>query len=195
MLLLPLSSLAALGETLTPVANPVLLDATGKYMGHLGGGSFGSLLFKLSNNDHVVLYLSPVPSSGLTWQQNDLFYQSGDCTGQAYGLNAGVGERNASIGPNHVLYVSAPGASPSSINFSSYRSADNICNLYSGSPSPLVLAVDPVVSLDTLFQGPFKAADVAQQSAPALSPAVLVALAALLCVVGVVIMRRGIFAG
>ena len=163
-------------------------------MGHLGyGWSYIRLLFKLSNNDHVVLSLVPVPSSGLTWQQNPLFYQSSDCTGQAYGFDAGVGERNASIGPNHVLYLSAPGASPQSINVSSMNAPDSSC--VSDGGSRLVLAVNPAVPLDTLFQGPFKAADVAQQSAPALSPAVLAALAALLCVVGVVIMRRGVFAG
>ena len=187
-----LSAFTAHGQTLTPVANPSVLDSSGKFMGHILGyepGGYVYLLFKLNVNDHVVLTLHTVPGNALAWWQGpNLYYQSPDCSGQAYGLDAGIGERYATIGPNNVLYLSAPGASQQSINVNSMKFPDSPCQATSGART--VAPVNPTVSLDTLYQGPFRATNVDQQGVSILSPLVLALLAGSLAAAGLIIMRR-----
>ena len=195
ILVLLLSSIAASGQTLTPVANPTVLDHNGKFMGHVLGytaSSFVYLLFNLNTNEHVVLPLHAVPGSGLAWWQGPfLLYQSFDCTGQAYSADPGVGERYAMIGPNNVLYLSAPGASPQqSININSIKYPDHPCQGGNAGQWDNLVPVNPTVSLDTLFQGPFRVTDVAQESVPAISPLVLAMLAASLAAAGLIAMKR-----
>jgi len=189
-----LSAFTAYGQTLTPVANPSVLDSSGKFMGHIlgyGPGGYIYLLFKWNVNDDVVLTLRKVPGSALAWGQGILYYQSPDCSGQAYGLDAGIGERFATIGPNNVLYLSAPGALPQqSITTNSVSHPGSPCQAAPNTPAFNTVPVNPTVSLDTLFQGPFRVTNVDQQSVPMLSPLVLALLAGSLAAAGLIIMKH-----
>jgi len=189
-----LYSSAVAAQSITPVADPIVRDNTGKFVGHIlgsrGNNAF-DFLFTVNGSNHILLSAETVPGNGLRWiARSFLFYQSTNCTGQAYASDPGVGEVYSTIDEANTLYLSAAHATPQPLTVNSVKIPGNPCSPPFLTFHTDLVPVNPTISLDSVFQLPLTTADIAQQNAPAVSGSVLIALAAVLAVVGLLFLKR-----
>ena len=176
-------------ETLTPYSNPAAYDSSGKFMGHLLGydGSSLYLLFKLSSGEDITLAVRK-SNGNLTWATGLLWYTSNDCSGPAYlgGAFANALDRYSAVGPGNVLYVSGHDTVLTSIG-SIY--AGGVCSQRVLPSSYGYILMNPTVSLDSVFQPPFKIDNASIQGVPAMNRWVIVSLALTLAALGLLVSR------
>jgi hypothetical protein len=155
----------------TFAAQPVLkdrnsltvVDAHGVKVGDLFGFSaitFGWVAFEVDRRPFVLR----VTSQGLTGTGGGIVYNSPSCSGPPYifkfdtvSLPLTLLSESAVDDPGHMLYLEDPAADPIALaSFSGSQPQDGACLPAGGGQNPAILIpVQPILDLDTLFTPPF----------------------------------------
>jgi hypothetical protein len=165
---IPVGALAQ-GVMALPRAHLFVIDANSKLVGYaptsdpIGYGisvTVGFAAVGARKLDSIVLrMISDDVSSGhrrFHWVTGMLGFESADCTGQAYVSAPPLdpsGRRVGAIMDGNVLFVSGPDPAFEYPALLSSRIAGGTCN--EGTPFARTFAVNPTISLDTVWQGPF----------------------------------------
>src|SRR5437762_10989467 len=159
------ATISAGAQTVTPrVGTPSRLrvryfDSTGKFIGYLAGQTLNNpeLLFLYNGTDTFSLFLiaDNAGSNGMSWSRPPaLYFSNAECSGQASTDNSFATKRKAVVAPwDNTLCVTAAHAIPQPVHIASLR---NGITCTPGNFETLLLAVDPILNLDSLYVLPFR---------------------------------------